>query len=64
MNRELSKSLDVLRADVELMAIRVEHLERIEIAREEAEKSEALRAEARAGKPPTAARRPAATRSK
>lgn len=37
MNRELSKSLDVVRTDVELLAMRLEHLERIQIAREAAE---------------------------
>ncbi len=40
MNRELSKSLEVVRADVELLAIRLEHLERIRIAEETAEASE------------------------
>lgn len=38
MNRELSRSLDVVRTDVELMALRIEHLERIQIEREDAEK--------------------------
>lgn len=57
MINELHKSIDDLRADVELIAMRLEHLERLEIAREKGVERASTRKAAGAGAKPESGRK-------